>query len=86
MSFKELMKYPLPIDIIDVIIDCFFILDMLVTFNAGYYEQGGLVLKRRMIVLNYLKGWFLIDLIASFPYMWVVGDASQIFSSTNNYE
>jgi hyperpolarization activated cyclic nucleotide-gated potassium channel 2 len=41
-------------------------------FNCGFYQEGSLVLKRRHIAVNYLKTWFIPDLIASFPYVWLL--------------
>lgn len=58
------------IAIFETIIDVIFILDILVSFNTGFYLKGYLVMKRRDIVFNYLTTWFFIDLIASFPYSW----------------
>ena len=29
-------------------------------------------MQRKHIVINYLKTWFMVDLLASFPYSWVV--------------
>lgn len=29
-------------------------------------------MKRRDIIVYYLKTWFLIDLLASFPYSWFI--------------
>ncbi len=69
--------------VFDTIIDVFFILDLcnidihlvdkliVVNFNTGFYRKGIVVMKRKDIVLNYLKTWFLLDLLASFPYNWV---------------
>ncbi len=56
--------------ILETSIDVIFLIDIVVTFNTGFYKKGYLVMKRREIVINYLKTWFLIDLIASFPYTW----------------
>jgi hypothetical protein len=53
------------------IMDISFMLDIIVTFNTGFYKKGYLVMKRKEIVKNYLKTWFLIDLVSSFPYSWV---------------
>jgi len=58
------------------VIDIFFILDVFVSFNCGYFSKGILHMKRKDIVYNYLKGWFVLDVFASFPYTWVVPDAS----------
>jgi hyperpolarization activated cyclic nucleotide-gated potassium channel 2 len=34
-------------------------------------------MKRKDIVINYLKTWFLIDLVASFPYAWFFNMAGE---------
>jgi len=49
-------------------------LDIFINFNTGYYDKGLLVMERKRIAINYLKGWFWIDLIASFPYSWVISE------------
>ncbi|OMJ89843.1 hypothetical protein SteCoe_7925 [Stentor coeruleus] len=54
--------------IINTIIDLFFILDVFVNFNTSYYEiTGKLITNRKKISVNYLKTWFTVDLISSFP-------------------
>ena len=53
--------------------DVSFMIDIIVTFNTGFYKKGYLVMKRKDIVKNYLKTWFFIDLVATFPYSWVAG-------------
>jgi hypothetical protein len=58
--------------VIEDIMDASFMLDICITFNTGFYKKGYLVMKRKDIVKNYLQTWFLIDLVASFPYAWVV--------------
>jgi hyperpolarization activated cyclic nucleotide-gated potassium channel 2 len=49
-------------------------IDILVTFNTGFYKKGYLVMKRKEIIKNYLKTWFFLDLLASFPYSWIFKD------------
>lgn len=57
--------------------DSCFMLDIVVTFNTGFYKKGYLVMKRKDIIFNYIKTWFILDLLASFPYSWVMeGDSS----------
>ena len=46
---------------------CFF-LDIFFNFNTGFKVKGQLMLQHGQIAKNYLKGWFLIDLVASFPF------------------
>ena len=50
----------------------------MINFNTGFYRKGVVVMKRREIILNYLKTWFLLDLLASFPYSWFIN-----FDDTN---
>lgn len=50
-------------------------LDILVSFNTGFYKKGYLVMKRKDIFKNYGRSWFFIDFFASFPYGWVFNAA-----------
>lgn len=52
--------------------DIYFAIDTLINFNTGYYEKGVLVMKRRQIIFKYLKTWFLLDILAIFPYSLIV--------------
>jgi hypothetical protein len=57
---------------IDTVIDFIFITDLFVNFFSAYYdEEGKLVTNNKKIATKYLKGWFIIDLIASFPFNMV---------------
>lgn len=56
-------------------------LDIFVQFNTGFYSQGKLINLRKKIIVNYIKSWFLIDLVASFPYNWVIQEPPAIESS-----
>lgn len=51
--------------------DIYFMMDLFISFNTGYDVKGLLIMKRKLIILNYLKSWFVLDLLASFPYSWV---------------
>jgi hyperpolarization activated cyclic nucleotide-gated potassium channel 2 len=59
--------------IVEDIMDVSFMVDICITFNTGFYKKGYLVMKRKDIIKNYFKTWFWIDLVASFPYTWVLG-------------
>ena len=45
-----------------------FITDLTLNFNTAYVEGQYVVIDRCLIAQNYLKGWFIIDLLSSFPY------------------
>lgn len=66
----------------DFFIDIYFMADILLSFQTGYYEKGILITSRKAIALNYIKSWLIIDLVASFPYTWVSStDDSGVTSS-----
>jgi hypothetical protein len=52
----------------EVIQDMFFLVDIILTFNTGFYNNGLIILTRWEIIMNYLKFWFFLDLAASIPY------------------
>ena len=62
--------------IVESFMDCCFMLDVIITFNTGFYKKGYLVMKRKEIIKNYIKTWFIIDLFATFPYSWAFGGVS----------
>ena len=55
--------------LIDNFFDCFFMIDISINCVSSYYDdKNQLVFTPRTILLNYLKGWFIIDFLAVFPY------------------
>lgn len=51
------------------IIDIIFLVDMVLTFLTAYEnKRGDMVFDRKLIIVNYVKGWFIIDLVAVFPF------------------
>jgi hyperpolarization activated cyclic nucleotide-gated potassium channel 2 len=57
---------------IEEVMNFYFMTDILVNFNTGYYLKGDLIMSRIEANWAYFKTWFLLDLIASFPYEWVI--------------
>lgn len=45
-----------------------FSIDILVTFNSGIYIQGELYMKRTIIIKEYLKFWFWVDVLSTIPF------------------
>lgn len=52
----------------------FFLTDLVLQFFQGYSHDGAVILEPQKIVVKYMKRWFWIDLAASFPWTWVIGD------------
>ena len=49
--------------------DVGFILDIVINFRTGYWDDGTLVMSACTIATRYIKsGWFFFDLIATIPY------------------
>jgi hypothetical protein len=65
-------------DTMDYVIDSLFLIDIVITLNSAYYEGNDLITSRRQITLNYLKTWFFLDILAIFPFEWVLSaDSNQ---------
>lgn len=56
------------ITVIEVFFDLIFITDIFINFFVGFYNyEEELVKNLQLIAINYLTGWFFLDLIASIP-------------------
>ncbi len=50
-------------------IDLFFICDVTLNFFTGYIDGNRrLIMNQKKIIKNYMKLWFWIDIVASFPF------------------
>lgn len=56
--------------IANLIVDLMFIVDILINFRSTYTRKNTdeLVVDPRMIAYNYLRTWFVIDLLAAIPF------------------
>ncbi|KAL3313584.1 Potassium voltage-gated channel subfamily H member 5, partial [Cichlidogyrus casuarinus] len=58
-----------PLAIVDAIIDVIFFIDIVLNFHTSFVGPGGEVIADSAIIrLNYLRGWFALDLISCLPY------------------
>ena len=53
---------------VELYIDVVFVVDLVLNFRTTYFEKGKEVIDGKQIAKNYLKTWFLIDLISSIPF------------------
>lgn len=70
ISFNPPIENELLLNLVDIIVDLFFIVDIVLNFRTSYIDiaTGELVTKRAEIARNYIKnGRLLLDLIASIP-------------------
>ncbi|CAD8102523.1 unnamed protein product [Paramecium sonneborni] len=57
----------------DIVTDVLFWLDLIISSISGYYdEEGKLVKKRKIVLMNYLKGWFTVDLLSCLPLNYIM--------------
>ena len=55
--------------VVDSIVDVIFFIDIVLNFHTTYVGPGGEVVSDpKVIRLNYLKSWFMIDLLSCLPY------------------
>lgn len=52
--------------------DIIFATDILLNFNTGFYRKGVIIMKRKTVIFTYLRTWFLIDILATFPYEYSI--------------
>ncbi|XP_014293298.1 potassium voltage-gated channel unc-103 isoform X2 [Halyomorpha halys] len=58
-----------PLVIVDLIVDVTFIVDILINFRTTYVNKNDEVVSHPgKIAVHYLRGWFLIDLVAAIPF------------------
>ncbi|XP_026671639.1 potassium voltage-gated channel subfamily H member 7 isoform X4 [Ceratina calcarata] len=64
-----------PIVIIDFIVDVTFIVDIIINFRTTFVNSNDEVVSHPgKIAVHYLKGWFIIDLVAAIPFdLFLVG-------------
>lgn len=63
---------------VDLLIDCGFMVDIYINFNTGYDDGGIIIMDPKFVRQKYMKTWFLFDLVSSFPF-----DLLLLFSSTS---
>ena len=66
-------------NLFDLITDVFFLADILIIFNTAFYDVDYKIVDQYgPIAYNYIKGWFLLDLIAIIPFNYLVNASSNI--------
>jgi potassium voltage-gated channel Eag-related subfamily H protein 7 len=56
------------ISVVNILIDILFIADIVLNFRTGYIDEAKkLVLDKTRIRSRYLRGWFILDVVSSFP-------------------
>ncbi|XP_061925656.1 potassium voltage-gated channel subfamily H member 6-like [Entelurus aequoreus] len=58
-----------PLNVVDLIVDIMFIVDIGINFRTTYVNSNDEVVSQSSrIAVHYFKGWFLIDMVAAIPF------------------
>uniref|UniRef100_A0AAQ5X195 Cyclic nucleotide-binding domain-containing protein n=1 Tax=Amphiprion ocellaris TaxID=80972 RepID=A0AAQ5X195_AMPOC len=68
-----------PLNVVDLIVDIMFIVDILINFRTTYVNINEEVVSHpAKIAIHYFKGWFLIDMVAAIPFdLLIFGSGSE---------
>lgn len=62
-------SFSLTLFVIDVLVDIMFVIDILINFRTTYVNRNDEVVSHpKRIAAHYIKGWFIIDLVAAIPF------------------
>ncbi|KJH43957.1 cyclic nucleotide-binding domain protein [Dictyocaulus viviparus] len=62
-------RFSEPLEIVDLIVDIMFIVDIIINFRTTYVNENDEVVSHPgKIAIHYFKGWFIIDMIAAVPF------------------
>ncbi|XP_063977462.1 potassium voltage-gated channel protein eag isoform X3 [Diachasmimorpha longicaudata] len=69
VAFKNKTSEDVSLLVVDSIVDVIFFIDIVLNFHTTFVGAGGEVVSDpKVIRMNYLKSWFLIDLLSCLPY------------------
>ncbi|XP_039225785.1 potassium voltage-gated channel subfamily H member 2 isoform X1 [Crotalus tigris] len=68
-----------PLNVVDLIVDIMFIIDILINFRTTYVNSNEEVVSHpAKIAIHYFQGWFLIDMVAAIPFdLLIFGSGSE---------
>jgi len=61
-----------PLVSVDLVVDVMFLADMIVNFRTSFLQNGEVIVDAKLIAVNYLRGWFLIDAVSAVPFDFVL--------------
>lgn len=68
-AFRNKTMDQVPLLVIDSIVDVVFFIDIILNFHTTFVGASGEVISDPKIIrMNYLKSWFVIDLLSCLPY------------------
>ncbi|XP_039545394.1 potassium voltage-gated channel subfamily H member 7 isoform X4 [Pimephales promelas] len=72
-----------PLNVVDLIVDIMFIVDILINFRTTYVNANEEVVSHpAKIAVHYFKGWFFIDMVAAIPFDLLIFEAGSEETTT----
>mmetsp|Transcript_19147 Transcript_19147/g.22824 ORF Transcript_19147/g.22824 Transcript_19147/m.22824 type:complete len:393 (-) Transcript_19147:125-1303(-) len=71
--------------VISFLVDAFFLIDIVLNFNTGVEIDGVVVMERLAIAKDYIKSWFIIDMISGVPIDIVILTTGDTSSSNSQF-
>lgn len=70
IPLRLIFDYETPpwLKISDTLVTIFFAIDIFIRFNTGYFDEGQLIKEKALVRADYLKGAFIIDVLATIPF------------------
>ena len=70
-----------PLVILDYIVDVMFIIDIFINFRTTFVDvHDEVVSDPCRVAIHYMKGWFVVDLLAAIPFelLIMIGNTDQV--------
>lgn len=61
-----------PLVVFDFAVDLMFMTDMIINFRTSFVQNGEVIVDAKLIAVNYLRGWFVIDAMSAIPFDFVL--------------
>ncbi|XP_034558652.1 potassium voltage-gated channel subfamily H member 6-like [Notolabrus celidotus] len=72
-----------PLNVVDLIVDIMFIVDIIINFRTTYVNSNDEVVSQSLkIAVHYFKGWFLIDMVAAIPFDLLISRSGEEVTTT----
>ncbi|VDP97540.1 unnamed protein product [Trichobilharzia regenti] len=73
VTFENRSTHSSRCSIIDLIVEIFLIIDVILNFHTTYVSKSGQIINdRQLIAKHYAKGWLILDLLAALPVDFIL--------------
>ena len=73
IAFELDVKFASPQFWFDMCVDFYFVTDIIINFRTPFYDERNMLeIDERAIAMDYLKSWFVLDLITCFPISYIM--------------